>query len=74
MLKEESNPGGDPPNTWSYYVEKRLTRYGRWGKKLAFVAYVSSRTMASMVQCILFVLAYKRPENLLCVVSADDAS
>ena len=41
MLKEESNAGGAPPSTWSYYVEKRLTRYGRWGKKLAFVAYVN---------------------------------
>ena len=41
MSKEELNKGGKPPNTWKYYIEKRTTRYGRWGKKLAFIAYMN---------------------------------
>jgi|EP00945_MAST-04E_sp_MAST-4E-sp1_P001545 hypothetical protein len=28
------------PNTWAYYVERSLGRWGGWGKKLAFVGYV----------------------------------
>ncbi len=41
MSKEELNKGGKPPNTWKYYIEKRTTKYGRWGKKLAFIAYMN---------------------------------
>jgi hypothetical protein len=41
MSKEELNNGGELPKGWAYYIEKRTARYGRWGKKLAFIAYMN---------------------------------
>lgn len=33
--------GRKRPNTWAYYLERSLSRWGGWGKKIAFVGYLN---------------------------------